>query len=79
MGNIELVSLRYSGWGRDKGRGRVKVKSNWATETYLTTSMRTTTNIAFKYFMINSGVGHNFCLNKYRGQNRWDAIFESAS
>ena len=24
MGNIELASLRYSGWGGDKGRGRVK-------------------------------------------------------
>ena len=77
MGNMAL--LRYSGWGGDKGRGRVKVQSNWETETYLTTFMTTITNIYLKYFMINCGVGHNFGLIKYRGQNRWDATFESAS
>ena len=44
MGNIELASLRYSGWCGDKGSGRVKVQSYWETETYLTTSM-TTRNI----------------------------------
>ena len=81
MGNTELASLRYSGWGGNKSRGRVKVKSNWETETYLaiTTSMTTITNISFKYFMINCGVGYKFCLVKYRGQNRWDVTFESAS